>query len=138
VWIQDIRYSVNQPNVFAGNIGKAQYDAALRQSPGVDAKLEVYAGPKYIPALNFTPLENLYDTFIAIFPTGWKLYKQQSVKIELVLTKPPPSISPNGPPYNVCITLRGWQFLDPRLECISCKEAVDALRAAGIFSPQVD
>ena len=130
IWIKDIKYSVRQPNVFAGNIQKTQYDAALRQATGVDVSITVYSGPRYVPAINPTPLENLGATFFDLFPTGWQIWKEQSIKVDFVLAQAPPSISPNGPPYEVAVTFRGWQFLDTRLDGMS-----PACAPWGLLSP---
>jgi hypothetical protein len=131
VWMQDMRYSVSQPNVFAGTSQKSHYDAALRQAPGVSARIEVYSGPRYLPAINYAPLENLADIIISVFPTGWPLFKQQSIQTEFVLTQAPPSVSPNAPPYDVTLTFRGWQFLDHTLDEMSGADAAALLKQAG-------
>lgn len=137
IWIQDIRFSVRQPNVFAGTSQKTQYDAALKQSPGVDARITVYSGPRYMPAIEYVPLENLADTIIAIYPSGWPLFKQQSIKTEFVLAQAPPAVTPNAPPYNICLTFRGWQFLDHTLDEMDAHCAADLLRKAGFEVPEI-
>jgi hypothetical protein len=136
-WVQDVKYSVLQPNVFAGNINKSLYDANLRQAPGVSVRVATYAGPRYLNAPNFTPLENYADTLISLFPTGWPIYKIQSIKVEFSLTQAPPSLSPNAPPYIVTLTYRGWQFLDHTLDECSPDYAANVLRKAGFDVPCV-
>jgi hypothetical protein len=135
-WINNISPSYQQPNVFAGNVFKTQYDAALRQAPGVACRLTQFSGPKTLLSLNFTPLENITDVFTRMWTNGWQLYKFQSIKGEFQLTQAPPGTDPNGPPYIVSLTFGGWQFEDPCIDDITPNEASQRLRKAGFDVPE--
>jgi len=136
-WIQRVDYSLQQPNVFSGNVFKTLYDANLKQAPGVAVRVSVHSGPRYLVAPNFTPLENFTNIIMDTWPAGWTLYKQQSIKAEFILTQAPPATAPNGPPYNVTLTFTGWQFLDPSLDNMDPDDAAQRLRDAGYCVPCV-
>lgn len=131
-WIDNVTYSLSQPNVFAGNVFKTTSDANLRYHPGVSVTCEILAGPKYTVSENFVPLENFAQQFISRWFGGWVLYKQQSIKMAFQLTDPPPTTDPNAPPYNVTVTFSGWQFLDYTVDEMDPNEAVRCLNEAGI------
>lgn len=136
-WIDNITYSLQQPNVFSGNIFKTLYDAMLKQQPGLSVRVTVHSGPRYLVSPAFTPLENFAFMFAARWPMGWPLYKQQSIKVEFLLTQPPPSVEPNAPPYNITMTFNGWQFLDYTIDEMSADKAADCLRKMGFWVPDV-
>jgi hypothetical protein len=54
------------------------------------------------------------------------------VKISAILTQTPVSV-----PFNVIITLLGWQFLSKELDDMSDTEARDRLRKLGIETPDI-
>lgn len=136
-WIDNITYSLQQPNVFSGNILKTLYDASLKQAPGISTRVTVHSGPRYLVSPSFTPLENFAFMFAARWPAGWPLYKQQSIKVEFALTQPPPSVQPNAPPYIATMTFNGWQFLDFTIDDLCVEKAVDCLRKMGFWIPDV-
>lgn len=135
-WIEKMNYSLSLPNVFAGNILKTLYDAQLKAHPGINAQLIVFSGPRYPVGADFTPLENIVDLYQSRWPAGWPLFKQQSLQAQFVLTDAQPTSDPNAPPYNVVLTLTGWQFLDTSLDDMSSKDAGCCLRAAGFHVPE--
>lgn len=130
-WIDKIDYSLQQPNVFTGNIFKTLYDTMLKGSPGINVRVTVQSGPRYLVSPQFTPLENFANLLAVRWPAGWPIYKQQSIKVEYMLTQAPPSVSPNAPPYTVVMTFTGWQFLDHTLDEMSADEANRRLKAMG-------
>lgn len=135
-WIDNITFSLDLPNVFAGNILKPQFDGWLKEHPGVSVSLEVLAGPKQLFSIAPIPLENLAALVTKRWVAGWQLFKLQTINVEYTLTSSPPATEPNGPPYNVTITFGAWQFEDYTLDEITPKEAVDRLRADGINIPK--
>lgn len=137
-WIDKIDYSLQQPNVFFGNVFKTLYDAMLKAQPGISARITVHSGPRYLVSPQFTPLESIGNLIAPRWPAGWPLFKQQSIKVEYLLTQPQPSVSPNGPPYNVTLTFTGWQFLDHTLDEMSADDAAARLRKMGFWVPPVD
>src|SRR5215472_1745556 len=78
-WVDQVNFDVQVPNLFAGNVFKTQFDAALRQAPGVSVLITVLGGPRYVEAPNFTPINNFAHYFAARWPAGWQLFKQQSI-----------------------------------------------------------
>jgi hypothetical protein len=136
MWIDNIAYSLQQPNVFAGNIGKPDYDYKLKQQPGIAVQVQVLGGPRYFVSPAYTPLENFSNLFSMRWPAGWLLYKFQSIKTFFQLTQAPPSTSPNGPPYNVTLTFNGWQFEDHTLEDCGQEAAAKRLREMGFCIPE--
>lgn len=136
-WIDNIAYSLQLPNVFAGNIFKPQYDAYLKQQPGISVKVIVQSGPRYLVSPAYTPLENFSNLFAMRWAQGWPLFKQQSIQTFFQLTQAPPSTSPNAPPYNVTLTFNGWQFLDHTLDEVSPDDAAKRLRSMGMCVPDV-
>jgi len=134
-WIDNISYSLAQPNVFSGNVFKTLYDAMLKAAPGVSVQVAVHSGPRYLVSPQYTPLENFAPLLLQRYPAGWPLFKQQSIKVNFMLTAPPPSVQPNGPPYVVTMTFNGWQFLDHTLDEMSADKAAACLKSMGFFVP---
>jgi hypothetical protein len=134
-WIDNLQYDLQQPNVFAGNIFKTLYDAMLRQAPGIAVRCTVHSGPRYLVSPKFTPINNFVNLISSRWVSGWPLFKQQNIEVEFLLTQAPPSIAPNGPPYNVTLTFNGWQFLDHTVDEISVDVAACKLRDLGFWVP---
>ncbi|HXW33627.1 MAG TPA: hypothetical protein VEJ87_03545 [Acidimicrobiales bacterium] len=136
-WIDNMQYSVQQPNCFAGSIFKTLYDACLRQVPSIGVRCTVQSGPRYLVSPNFTPLENFVNLMASRYVSGWPLYKQQSIEVEFILLQAPPfAVGDNASPYNVTLTFNGWQFLDHSVDEISVDSAAEALRGMGLWVPQ--
>lgn len=131
--IERISYSLFQQNSFPGSPFQSLFFAQLKASTGVGALVQVFGGPKYNINDTFTPLENLADILAVTWPRGWPLYKQSNVKISAILTQAPTSV-----PYDVNITLLGWQFLDKAMDDMSDAEARRRLRLLGIDSPDLE
>jgi hypothetical protein len=135
-WIDNVQYSLSQPNVFQGTSNKTSYDAYLRAHPGVSVFLEVLAGPKYVLMTEPTPLECFAPQFSASpWQGGWLLEKQQTISCQFFLTESPPGTAPNAPPYTVKLTFNGWQFNEPQIERMSREDAANALRKLGFEVP---
>jgi hypothetical protein len=130
-WVYDVKWSLQQPNVFNGNVFKTLNDAMLKAQPGVSVRVSAHAGPKFSVSDDFTPLENLSSTLCGPFMAGWQLYTNQALLFEYQLTQPPPATSPNGPPYNVNASLLCWQFNDPGMEAVTIPIARRRLREMG-------
>jgi hypothetical protein len=135
-WIDNMQYSLQQPNVFAGSVFKTLYDAMLKAQTGISIRCTVHSGPRYLVSPNFTPLENFVNLISSRWPAGWPLFKQQNIQVEFMLTQSPPSSDVNGPPYNVTLTFNGWQFLDHTVDEISVDVAASKLRELGFFVPK--
>lgn len=131
-WIDNLAVSVQQPNSFPGNIGYTQYLEYLKRNPGVNVRIQVQSGPRYIESLNFTPLENIAQVWAAQWPRGWRIDRLQTIGVDMMLTQVPVST-----PYLVVVTFNTWQFADPDLDRVSTTEALEALRKAGICVPQI-
>lgn len=135
IWIDNMQVSLQQPNVFAGNVFKTLYDAMLKSQPGISVKVTVLGCPRYLVSSQFTPIENLINQFASRWPAGWPLYRNQSIKSEFILTQAPPATSPNAPPYNVTLTFNGWSFFDCCLDEMCADEAARRLKAMGFWVP---
>jgi hypothetical protein len=129
--IERISYNLSQPNTFPGSPFSSTYFNQLKQSghTGVGIQMQVYGGPKYAISDSFVDLGNLADVFAITWPSGWPLPKQSNVKVSAILTQTPVSV-----PFNVTITLLGWQLLDKTVEDISDSEARARLRKLNIDS----
>jgi hypothetical protein len=132
--IERISYNLSQPNTFPGSPFSSTYFNQLKQSghTGVGIQMQVYGGPKYAISDSFVDLGNLADVFAITWPSGWPLPKQSNVKVSAILTQTPVSV-----PFNVTITLLGWQLLDKTVEDISDSEARARLRKLNIDSPDL-
>lgn len=130
--VERVAFSLFQPNTGAGSIFQADYMAKLKLSTGVGVLVQVYGGPKYNVNDTFTPLENFADILAVTWPFGWPLYKQSNMKISAILTQVPMST-----PYDVNITLLGWQFLDKAMDDMSDNEARARLRKLGYTVPDL-
>jgi hypothetical protein len=135
-WIDNIQYSLQQPNVFQGSVFKTLYDAMLKAQPGISVRCTVHSGPRYLVSPEPTPLENFVNLLASRWPSGWPLFKQQNIQVEYTLTQSPPSSGPNAPPYNVTLTFNGWQFLDHTVDEISVDVAAQKLRDLGFCVPK--
>jgi hypothetical protein len=133
-WIDNIQYSVQQPNTFQGNIFKTLYDANLKIQPNISVRLTVHSGPRYLVSPKFTPIDNFVNLMASRWASGWPLFKQQNIEVEFLLTGTFPSSDP-GPLYNVTLTFNGWQFLDHSCDEISVDVAACKLREMGIWVP---
>ena len=130
--IERVSFSLAQQNSFPASPFQSLYFSQLKQASGVGVRVDVYGGPKYAINDQFTPLENLADILAVTWPAGWPLAKQSNVKFSGILLQPVTSV-----PYDVYITLLGWQFLDKCLDDMSDSEARSRLTALGIPSPQL-
>lgn len=132
--IERIAYNLFQQNSFPGSPFQSLYFNQLKQSgqTGVGVQMAVYGGPKYNVNDTFTDLGNLADVFAATWPQGWPLQKQSNVKISAILMQTPVSV-----PFNVTVTLLGWQFLSKELDDMSDEEARARLTKLGIETPDI-
>lgn len=130
--IERVSFSLFQQNSFPGNPLQSLYFAQLKACTGVGVMVQVYGGPKYTVNDTFTPLENIDDVLAVTWPNGWPLYKQSNVKMSFVLLQTPTSV-----PYDVNVTLNGWQFLDKAMDDMSDAEARARLRKLGIDTPDL-
>jgi hypothetical protein len=130
--VERISFSLYQQNSFEGSPFQSLYQSQLKTCSGVGVMVAVYGGPKYTLNDVFTPLENLADILAITWPNGWPLAKQSNVKFSFVLTQTPQSV-----PYDVNITLLGWQFLDKCMDDMSDAEARCRLNKLGIETPDL-
>jgi len=130
--VERVSFSLYQQNSFSGNPLQSLYLAQLKQCTGVGVRVDVYGGPKYTVNDVYTPLENLADIFAVTWPNGWPLPKQSNVKISFVLLQTPQSL-----PFDVNVTLLGWQLLDRACEDLSDAEARCRLNKLGIETPDL-
>ena len=124
--IERVSFSLFQPNSFAGSVFQSQYFAYLKTCTGVGVSVAVFGGPKYDVNTQPTPLENFADVLAVTWPQGWPLAKQSNVRVSGVLLETPTSV-----PYNVNVTLLGWQFLDKAIDNMSDADARTALAKLG-------
>lgn len=130
--IEKVAFSLYQPNSFAGNPLQSLFQSQLKMCTGVGVMVAVYGGPKYTLNDVFSPLENIADVTAITWPQGWPLYKQSNVKMSFVLTQTPTSV-----PYDVNVTLLGWQWLDKCMDDMSDAEARCRLNKLGIETPDL-
>lgn len=132
--IERVSYNLFQQNSFSGSPLQSLYFAMLKQSgaTGVGVQMQVFGGPKYVLSSQFVDLGNLADVFAITWPNGWPLPKQSNVKVSAILTQTPVSV-----PFNVVITLLGWQMLEKQIDDLSDEEARKRLRKLGIESPDL-
>ncbi len=132
VLVERVSYSLYQQNSFSGNPLQTLYLAQLKACTGVGVQVQVFGGPKYAVNDIFTPLENINDILGVTWPNGWPLYKQSNVKMSFVLLQ-----TPQSTPYDVNVTLLGWQFLDKCMDDMSDEEARCRLNKLGIETPDL-
>jgi hypothetical protein len=130
--IERISYSLHQPNSFAGSPFQSLYFSQLKAQTGVGVMIQVYGAPKYVVNNEFTELANLADVLSIAWPMGWPLLKQSNVKLMATLLNTPTSV-----PYDVKVTLLGWQSLDAGLDALSDDECRIRLRKLGFETPDV-
>jgi len=132
--IERVSYNLFQQNTFPGSPFQSLYFNMLKQSgaTGVGVQLQVFGGPKYVVSNQFVDLGNLADVLAVAWPNGWPLPKQSNVKVSAILTQTPVSV-----PFNVTLTLLGWQLLDKTIDDLSDQEARARLRKLGIDSPDL-
>ena len=125
--IERISYSLFQQNSFSGSVFQSTYLKDLKECSGVGVQLQVFGGPKYVINDTPSPLENLADVLAITWPNGWPLAKQSNVKASAVLLQTPTSV-----PYDVYLTLLGWQWLDKAMDDMSDAEARRRLKILGV------
>jgi len=133
--IERVCFNLFQQNSFAGSPLQSLYFAMLKQSgaTGVGVRMDVYGGPRYSVNDTFTDLGNFADVFAATWPQGFPLSKQSNVKVSAILTQTPVSV-----PFNVTITLIGWNSLSKELDDLSDEECRSRLRKLGIETPDIN
>jgi hypothetical protein len=136
-WIDNMSFDLSLPNAFSGQVFQTMYMSRLREHPGIEVRMVVYSGPKYVISINNTPISNLVNQFASRWPRGWCLYKQQQIGVDFDLIDPPTLTSPNGPPYSITLTFNGWQFLDPSLDDMGADVAAAQLRKMGFCVPDL-
>jgi len=128
--IERVSFSLFQQNSFSGSPFQSLYFKDMKECSGVGVQVQVFGGPKYALNDGFTPLENIWDALAVTWPQGWPLFKQSNVKMSFVLLQTPTSV-----PFDVNVTLLGWQFLDKCLDDMSNDEARARLRKLGLVCP---
>jgi len=130
--IERVAFNLYQQNSFPGSPFQSLYFNQLKQSgaTGVGIKCDVYGGPRYGVTDTFVDLGNFADVLAVTWPGGWPLFKQSNVKISAILTQTPVSV-----PFNVTITLLGWQMLDQDCANLCDSDVRKRLRDMGIESP---
>ena len=132
-WIHRINYTLLQPNSpYIGSPFDSLSQYCFKQIPGISVMFQVQSGPRYYLNQQFSPLENVVDLMAQGWPSGWPLFKYQSIEAQFILTNPPPSV-----PLTVTVTLLGWQFLDKSLDDISDEEARRRLKVMGFDVPDL-
>lgn len=133
--IERVSFKLQQQNSFPGSPFQSLYFSMLKQAgTGVGVQVAVFGGPKYVVNDTFIDLATIADVFATTWPQGWPLPKQSNVKVSAILLDTPVSV-----PYDITITLLGWQFLDKTIDEISDAEARARLNKLipGI-TPQLD
>ena len=128
--IERVSYTLFQQNSFPGNPLQSLYLAQLKACSGVRLQLQVFGGPKYNVNDSFSPLENLADVLAVTWPQGWPLAKQSNVKAQFILSQTPTSV-----PYDVTVSLLGWQWLDKAMDDMDDDEARRRLK---VLLPDLD
>lgn len=132
--IERVSFKLNQQNSFPGSPLQSLYFNMLKQAgSGVGVKISVFGGPKYEVNGTFVDLSTIADVFAVTWPQGWPLPKQSNVQVSAILLDTPTSV-----PYDITITLLGWQFLDKTIDDISDAEARARLKKLGIETPMLD
>jgi hypothetical protein len=132
--VERIAYNLFQPNSFPGSPFQSLYFNQLKQSGqiGVGVQMSVFGGPKYSVNDSYTDLGNLADVLAVTWPAGWPLYKQSNVKVSAILTQTPVSV-----PFNITLTILGWQFLEKGIDDMSDDDARARLQRLGIEVPDL-
>jgi len=133
--IERVTFNLFQPNSFPGSPLQSLFFNQQKQSgaTGVGVQMAVFGGPRYSVNDTFTDLGNLADVFAATWPQGWPLAKQSNVKISAILTQTPVSV-----PFNITVTLIGWNALSKELDDLSDEECRARLRKLGIETPDIN
>lgn len=133
--IERVTFNLFQPNSFPGSPFQSLFFNQQKQSgaTGVGVQMAVFGGPRYSVNDTFTDLGNLADVFAATWPQGWPLAKQSNVKISAILTQTPVSV-----PFNITVTLIGWNALSKELDDLSDEECRARLRKLGIETPDIN
>lgn len=102
--VDSVRYTVDQPNAFAGSIFKAQSDYFFAQQSGLQCKIDVDGAPRYGVVPFFTPLKDALEFIGRKWPQGWVLTYNQSIRMAFQITTPLPSV-----PVTVTVSYCMWQ-----------------------------
>jgi hypothetical protein len=104
--VDSLKFSVQQPASFPGNIFKNQSDDEFKQNSGISAKINVDGAPRYAVAPFFTPIETLADVIgnAPAWPMGWILTYTQTIQMEFQAEIPLPSL-----PTTIIASYRLWQ-----------------------------
>ena len=104
--VDSLKFTVQQPAAFPGNIFKNQSDDEFKQNSGLSAKMNIMGAPRYAVSPFFTPIDLLADVIgnSPAWPMGWILTYTQSVEFDFQAEIPLPSL-----PLTIIATLRLWQ-----------------------------
>lgn len=110
----------------------APSDNAFNFTQPIDATLDITGTPRYTVTPDFTPLQNLMDTFNgnSEWPWAWVLTSQQGVKMQFQNRIPLPSF-----PVTVTATFRCWQPITDLLRNASTRDVIAQLRENGYTIP---
>lgn len=110
----------------------APSDNAFNFTQPIDATLDITGTPRYTVTPDFTPLQNLMDTFNgnSEWPWTWVLTSQQGVKMQFQNRIPLPSF-----PVTVTATFRCWQPITDLLRNASTRDVIAQLRENGYTIP---
>jgi hypothetical protein len=137
VWIDNVCFSLQAPNIFAGQVLQTTWLANAKRCPGISVSVEVFSGPKYVISETFTPIENFCNWPLTNWVGGWPLLRQQNIGVSFMLSSAAYAnlSEPNEPPLTVTLTFNGHAFLDTSLEMMSADEASCELNLMGIWTP---
>lgn len=70
LWIREVKYTVRRPNAYLGSPLKGQSDFYNSLNPCIDFQLNINSYARYIISQQWTPLENIRETFQCVCPAG--------------------------------------------------------------------
>lgn len=107
LWVRSVKYTVQRPNAFAGSILKAQSDQNNKLNPNINVQLTINSYCQYLISPDYTPLENVVETFFCECPVGLVLSCGASIQAAFTNLR---ALATDENPTIATITLSGTRL----------------------------
>lgn len=105
--IRKVTYTVQYPQANVGSPGQGLFAYFNKLSPNIEFELTINAIINYVISLDFTPLENIEETFECICPAGLALTASTTIQAHFRTIA---AIDPAQGPVQPVITLHGQRL----------------------------
>lgn len=132
LWVRSLKYTVERPLAFAGSIFKAQSDYFNSLNPNITLQLIVNSYCRYFISPDFTPLQNIIESFECDCPAGLVFSCGGSIDATFSNRR---ALAADEVPTIVTLTFSAIRLPPGLYSSCSYGAAVEMLRARGYLEP---